>query len=52
MVIAHFFPDYCMEWLVLTVMCQNQLFLGHESISALEIRVESFAHWGFQILNS
>ncbi len=38
-VIAHFFLDYCMEWLVLTVMCQNQLFLGRKSISTLEIRV-------------
>ncbi len=38
-VIAHFFLDCCMEWLVLTIMCQNQLFLGRKSISTLEIKV-------------
>jgi hypothetical protein len=52
-VIAHFFLHYCMEWLVLTIMCQNQLFLGHESISALEIRVLKVLHIGvLKYLNS
>jgi hypothetical protein len=39
MVIAHSFLHYRMEWLVLMVMCQNQLVLGHETILPLEIRV-------------
>jgi hypothetical protein len=39
MVIPHFFLHYRMEWLVLMVMCQNQLVLGHETILALDIKV-------------
>jgi hypothetical protein len=43
-VIAHFFLDYRMEWLVVRVMCQKSIFLGHERILTLEIRVLKVLH--------
>jgi hypothetical protein len=53
MVIAKNFLHYCIEWLVFIVMCQDQLFLGHESILALEIRILKVLHIGvLKYLNS